>query len=60
MEKGKPAGVRCLHLTDDYRCAIYDDPGRPKACAGFRAESDFCGSDREEALKILLSLSDPL
>jgi uncharacterized protein len=58
MNDGKPAGVRCIHLTVDYRCAIYYDPLRPKACAGFRAEPDFCGSDRDEAMKILLSLSD--
>jgi Fe-S-cluster containining protein len=56
MENGKPAGVRCIHLTDDYRCDIFDSPDRPGVCAGFMAEPDFCGSSREEAMKILTML----
>ena len=39
MEGGKPAGVRCINLMDDYRCAVYNDPGYPKVCAGFNAET---------------------
>jgi uncharacterized protein len=58
MEGGKAAGVRCIHLMDDYRCDIYYDPGYPDVCKGFKAEKEFCGSDREEAMKILGSLSD--
>ena len=54
---GKPAGVRCIHLLDDYRCAIYNDPSKPKVCSDFKAEPEFCGSDREEAMRILFSLS---
>jgi hypothetical protein len=57
MPDGKPAGVRCIHLTDDYRCDIYNDPSKPAVCTGFRAEAAFCGSSREEAMKILESLS---
>jgi len=56
MENGKPAGVRCIHLTEDYRCDIFNSPDRPQVCAGFMAESDFCGSSREEAMKILTML----
>jgi Fe-S-cluster containining protein len=59
LPEGKEVGVKCIHLTDDYKCAIYDDPQRPKSCAGFFAEAEFCGSNREEALRILYSLSDP-
>jgi uncharacterized protein len=58
MPDGKLVGERCIHLTEDYRCAIYNNPLRPKSCAGFKAEHEFCGSDREEALKILFSLSE--
>jgi len=50
--------VRCIHLLEDYRCAIYDNPEYPKVCSGFKAEKGFCGKDREEAMKILYSLSD--
>jgi len=58
MPGGKPAGIRCIHLLDDYRCALYYSPGRPKVCSDFKAEPEFCGSSREEALKILFSLSN--
>jgi len=57
MPDGKPAGIRCIHLTDDNRCAIYNSPDRPKVCLDFKAEPEFCGKDREEALMILKSLS---
>ncbi len=56
MPEGKPAGVRCLHLTPDYRCALWGKPERPEVCSAFRAEPDFCGSNRNEALSILTSL----
>jgi hypothetical protein len=58
MEGGKEAGVRCIHLMDDYRCALFGDPSRPKVCSDYLAEPDFCGNDRDEALRILYSLSD--
>jgi Fe-S-cluster containining protein len=57
MPGGKPAGVRCLHLLDDYRCALYYSPERPVVCGDFKAEPDFCGKSREEALQILYNLS---
>jgi len=56
MPEGKPAGVRCLHLTPDYRCALWGRPDRPDVCHAFRAEPDFCGTDRNEAMSILTSL----
>jgi len=56
MPDGKPAGVRCLHLTPDYKCALWGRPGRPEVCSAFRAEPDFCGNDRNEAMSILSSL----
>jgi Fe-S-cluster containining protein len=58
MPGNKPVGVRCIHLTDDYRCAIFTDPLRPKSCSGFIPEPEFCGNNREEALKIFYSLSE--
>jgi len=54
MPDGKPAGVRCIHLTEDYRCAIYDR--RPKVCRDFQAEELVCGQSRENAIKILSDL----
>jgi uncharacterized protein len=57
MPDGKEAGVRCIHLLEDYQCAIYYNPEYPKVCSGFKAEKDFCGNNREEAMRILYSLS---
>lgn len=56
MPEGKPAGVRCINLDDNYRCKIFTSPHRPTVCDGFKAEELFCGSDRFEALKILSEL----
>jgi Fe-S-cluster containining protein len=58
MANGKPAGVRCIHLMDDYQCAIYNEATKPIVCTGFNAEPEFCGSSREEAMRILGSLSE--
>jgi Fe-S-cluster containining protein len=60
MEGGKPVGVKCIHLLNDYRCALFNDPRRPKVCSDYQAEEEFCGTTRDEAMKILNSLSDPL
>ena len=56
MPDGKPAGVRCVQLTEDYRCAIFGRPERPAVCASFRAAPATCGATRDEALAILVEL----
>lgn len=56
MPDGKPAGVRCIHLMADYRCGLWGKPERPEVCGAFRAEEEFCGRDRDEAIQILTSL----
>jgi len=53
MPSGKPAGVRCVHLTEDLRCRIFGHADRPRACGDFLAEPDFCGHDRRSALDLL-------
>lgn len=58
MPGGKPAGVRCIHLSDDYRCGIFNSPERPKVCDGFKAEELVCGTNREEALSILYKMEN--
>jgi Fe-S-cluster containining protein len=54
MPEGKPAGIRCIHLRDDYSCGIYEQ--RPKVCRDFMAEEEVCGNNRLEALAILRKL----
>jgi len=56
MPQGKPAGVRCVHLLDDARCALFGRPERPAVCSDFQAEAEFCGDSREQALTILNAL----
>lgn len=53
MPNGKPAGVRCVHLTDELRCAIFDSPSRPIVCSQFAADVQVCGDSAEQALQIL-------
>lgn len=49
MARGKPAGVRCVQLTDDNRCAIFGDPRRPLVCVNLRASVEMCGVDADVA-----------
>ena len=56
MPAGKPAGVRCLHLDAQWRCALFDDPRRPALCAAFVPESAVCGNSREEAMQLIGAL----
>jgi Fe-S-cluster containining protein len=60
MPDGKAAGVPCIHLSGEYRCLIYGDPGRPKVCDQFKAEPEVCGTSRDEALILLGSLEQDL
>lgn len=60
MPDGKPAGIRCIHLTEEYLCALFGKPERPGVCLHFEAEELFCGNSREEAIQILRKLeSEP-
>jgi Fe-S-cluster containining protein len=58
MPDGKPAGVRCIHLTQDYKCSIYGQPDRPKVCILFKADPAVCGENRDEALILLAMLEE--
>ncbi len=62
MPYGKPAGIKCIHLTEDYRCALYGSKLRPEVCREFRPDPMICGSNREEAMNIMerLEKSDNL
>ena len=51
MPAGKPAGVRCVQLSEDLRCALFGDPRRPAVCGSLRAEPLMCGPEHEEAAR---------
>lgn len=53
MPSGKPAGVRCVQLTDDCRCAIFGLPQRPGCCRGLQPSAQMCGASRRQALAFL-------
>ena len=53
LPHGKPAGVRCIHLTDDYLCRLYGLPERPEVCTRLRPMAEMCGDSREHALVYL-------
>lgn len=53
MPHGKPAGVRCVQLTDDNRCKLFGLPERPATCVRLRPGAEMCGSSAEEAMVYL-------
>jgi Fe-S-cluster containining protein len=53
MPDGKPAGVRCLHLTVDNRCLFIGDLNRPAVCSNLRPSEEMCGKIAEEAYTYL-------
>lgn len=56
MPHGKPAGVPCVQLLPDFRCALFGKPERPSFCASLRPNEEMCGTDRPDALAILRRL----
>jgi uncharacterized protein len=56
MPRGKPAGVRCVQLTDDNRCRLLGRPERPPVCIGFTPAADTCGGTDAEAMAIIARL----
>ncbi|MDQ3248042.1 MAG: YkgJ family cysteine cluster protein [Chloroflexota bacterium] len=56
MPYGKPAGVRCLHLTIDHLCALYGKPERPAVCSHLRATTDICGETFAHAIELLMNM----
>jgi len=56
MPHGKPAGIPCVQLLPDYRCALFGRPERPAVCASLRPTDEMCGANRIEALAYLTAL----
>jgi uncharacterized protein len=56
MPHGKPAGIPCVQLRDDYRCALFGQPERPAFCASLRPTEEMCGADRGAAQAFLARL----
>ena len=56
MPLGKPAGMACIQLLPDFRCALFGQPERPAFCCGLQPAAEMCGSRREDALLWLMTL----
>ena len=49
MPDGKPAGIRCSHLSDRNFCTIYERTDYPAVCLNLAPSLEMCGSSYEEA-----------
>ncbi len=58
MPEGKPAGVRCVQLTEGNLCKLFGRPDRPDVCVRLRPDPEMCGNSREEALVYLTALEE--
>ena len=56
MPHGKPAGIPCVQLLPDLRCALFGKPERPAFCTSLRPAESMCGTDRADALLRLTAL----
>ncbi|NJN55849.1 MAG: YkgJ family cysteine cluster protein [Anaerolineae bacterium] len=56
MPNGKAAGVRCVQLTPDNRCALFGHPDRPRVCSQLQANLEMCGQTTHDALLFLAEL----
>lgn len=58
MSQGKPAGVRCVQLTEDNRCKLFGQPDRPAVCVRLRPTEEMCGANADEAHAYLVHLEE--
>lgn len=56
MADGKPAGVRCVQLSNEGRCRLFGLPERPEVCLSLKPSPEMCGESNEQALAWLASL----
>ncbi|MBL7974740.1 MAG: YkgJ family cysteine cluster protein [Candidatus Kapabacteria bacterium] len=56
MPHGKPAGVRCVHLTNNNLCELFGTSLRPVFCSTLQPNPEMCGTTTEEAMDFLYRL----
>ncbi len=56
MPQGKPAGVRCVNLSNDNHCRIFGQPERPAVCSSLQPSAEMCGSSPRQAMIYLTNL----
>lgn len=58
MPNGKPAGVRCVQLSEDNKCRLFGKKERPLVCSQLKPAKDLCGESNEEAFHLLRMLEE--
>lgn len=56
MPNGKPAGVRCIQLSDDNLCMIFGSKDRPNVCGSLMPSLEMCGESNKAAMEYLTEL----
>ncbi|WP_294953768.1 YkgJ family cysteine cluster protein [uncultured Gilliamella sp.] len=56
MPNGKPAGVACIHLDEDFHCRLFRQSSRPSVCGRLKPCFEMCGNCRQQALDYLSQL----
>ncbi|MEQ1629499.1 MAG: YkgJ family cysteine cluster protein [Gallionella sp.] len=56
MPNGKPAGVPCIQLDENFGCKVFGRPERPAFCGGLQPEVEMCGENKAHALVWLTHL----
>lgn len=56
MPNGKPAGVRCIQLTSDNKCNLFNHKDRPAVCSSLKASQEMCGDTNDSAFLYLSEL----
>lgn len=49
LPAGKPAGMRCPHLSADLRCRLFGSPDRPEVCRSLKPSPEMCGGSARDA-----------
>jgi hypothetical protein len=58
MPEGKPAGVRCVHLSPENICTIHDQDNYPAVCRNLTPDLEICGTNFREAMELLRDLEE--
>lgn len=49
MPMGKPAGVRCIQLTEQNKCKLFGGKERPDVCSNLKPSEEMCGKTSKDA-----------
>ncbi|WP_146210871.1 YkgJ family cysteine cluster protein [Gilliamella apicola] len=56
MPNGKPAGVPCYNLDENFQCKLFGQATRPKVCSHLKPCFEMCGTNRNQAFNYLTQL----